>query len=284
MIKPLLLSFVFLLFISATHAAALPPHYPVPGGIAVVDLNTQHRPHRVLYKKRKVLLTQNNNNWYAIVGLSLATPVGKKSLSVINKSKSRPKKIDFIVKDKKYKTQHITIKNTRKVNPYKKDLQRIGREKKRILAALKTWSDKEQVPLQFSLPVAGRFSSPFGLKRFYNKQPRKPHSGLDIAASEGTPIRAPAAGTIINTGNYFFNGNTIFIDHGQGLITMYCHMNHIDVKAGQSVKAGEQIGLIGKTGRVTGPHLHWAVSLNNARIEPKLLLPRQYQLELDAEL
>jgi len=267
------------LIVNISSASPLPPHYPVPGGIAVVNLNSTQQPEQVLYRKKKVLTTNNNNHWYAVVGISLATKAGKKSLTV--KTNKTLKTIYFDVHNKKYKTQHITIKDKRKVNPYKKDLDRIIKEKNIIVSALRNWRDKEEVPLQFELPVAGRFSSPFGLKRFFNKQARKPHSGLDIAAPEGTPIVAPADGKIINTGDYFFNGNTIFIDHGQGLITMYCHMNSIDVKTGSLVTSGQQIGTIGMTGRVTGPHLHWGVSLNNVRVEPKLLLPKQYQQDLN---
>jgi len=277
--KKIIALLLCLLISNISYARPLPPHYPVPGGIAVINIESTQRPEQVLYGKKNILITHNNSNWYAVVGISLATKAGKKSLII--KSAENTKTIYFMVHDKKYKTQHITIKDKRKVNPYKNDLDRIIKEKKIILAALRHWSDKLEVPLQFELPVSGRFSSPFGLKRFFNQQARRPHSGLDIAAAEGTPIKAPAAGKIINTGNYFFNGNTIFIDHGQGLITMYCHMNSIDVKTGSTVKSGQQIGTIGMTGRVTGPHLHWGVSLNNVRVEPKLLLPTQYQQDLN---
>ena len=156
------------------------------------------------------------------------------------------------------------------MNPYKKDLERIKKEKKEIVASLRHWQDSDIALEEFELPVKGRLSSPFGLKRFFNKQPRKHHSGIDIAAPAGTPIVAPLAATVVTTGNYFFNGNTVFLDHGNGLVTMYCHMSKIKVKPGQKVAKGEAIGAIGKTGRVTGPHLHWGVSLNDARVDPGL--------------
>ena len=118
-------------------------------------------------------------------------------------------------------------------------------------------------------------SSRFGLRRIFNGQPRNPHAGLDVAASTGTPVRAPSEAVVANTGDYFFNGNTVFLDHGQGLITAYMHLSRIDVRPGQQVKRGELLGTIGATGRVTGAHRHWAVILNNTPVDPELFLTRR---------
>ncbi len=123
----------------------------------------------------------------------------------------------------------------------------------------------------FALPASGPLSSRFGLRRIFNGQPRNPHAGLDVAVGTGAPVRAPAAGVVANTGDYFFNGNTVFVDHGQGLITAYMHLSRIDVRAGQTVKKGETLGAVGATGRVTGPHLHWAVILNDTPVDPQAL-------------
>jgi murein DD-endopeptidase MepM/ murein hydrolase activator NlpD len=181
----------------------------------------------------------------------------------------------FAVHPKEYAAQHLTLADKRMVDPTASDLKRIGREQKILQRAFQTWSETSTPPLRFDLPARGRLSSPFGLRRFFNNQPRQPHSGLDIAAPSGTTIVAPAPGTVIETGNYFFNGNTVFLDHGQGLVTMYNHLSRISVTKGRHVKHGEKIGEIGMTGRVTGPHLHWTMSLNNARVDPALFLSRE---------
>jgi murein DD-endopeptidase MepM/ murein hydrolase activator NlpD len=257
-------------------------HTPVPGGIAVIRLPADTDPASVRYGARRVLVTRGDGATYAIVGLRLGAKPGRHYLQAQTRQK-KPLRLAFDITDKPYKTQHITLKDKRKVNPEPRDLERIIREQKRIAADLEHWSDDTAVTLDLVKPVEGPFSSPFGLRRFFNDQPRKPHSGLDIAAKEGTSIKAPAPGTVIDTGEFFFNGNTVFIDHGQGLITMYCHMSRIDVKPGQHVTTGEIIGAVGKTGRVTGPHLHWGVSLNDARVDPLLFMVDDSGAESTAE-
>ncbi len=255
------------------NAAQGMPDSPVPGGVAVVALGPGQaaRP-RVHYAGKPVMVRRREGKWVAVVGIPLGTEPGRQTLQVVDAG-GEARHVSFEVRAKAYATRHITIKNRRKVVPLKSDLERIHREHAEILKALRTWREAADVPLGFILPVEGPYSSPFGLTRYYNqsKRPRR-HTGLDIAAPEGAPIRAPAAGRIIGGGHYFFDGNTVFIDHGQGLVTMYCHMSRVDVKPGERVSQGEVIGAVGKTGRVTGPHLHWGVSLNDVRVDPRLFL------------
>lgn len=252
-------------------AIELPTTAAVPGGVAVVELPASPTPPRASFNGKPVMVLPDDGAYAALVGLSLGIKPGTHRL-LVRDGTDREIIREFSVAAKEYETQHLTIKNKRMVNPEKRDMERIGREQKRIKQALATWNDTSPASLRFKLPVAGPLSSPFGLRRFFNQQARKPHSGLDIAAAEGTPIKAPAPGQVVDTGDFFFNGNTVFIDHGQGLVTMYCHLSRIDVQPGQRLQAGEIIGAVGKTGRVTGAHLHWGVSLNDARVDPTLFL------------
>jgi murein DD-endopeptidase MepM/ murein hydrolase activator NlpD len=160
----------------------------------------------------------------------------------------------------------------RQVNLSAEDLARVERERIEIDQALNRWSARQPQQLMLAQPVPGVRSSSFGLRRVFNGESRNPHSGMDIAAPIGTPVIAPAAGEIVGTGNYFFNGNTVFVDHGRGFLSMYCHLSSIDVKPGEQIVAGTRLGAVGMTGRVTGPHLHWALSLNRAWVDPELFL------------
>ena len=273
--KNKLLKLIFTLFVLLfpliTIALDLPTESSVPGGVAIISIQTESKPDAYYYD-RKVLVTGSTGDWKAIIGIPLSAHTGKHEINV--KIDGMEKSYNFDVAKKDYETQYLTIKNKRKVNPNEQDMARIIKEKKLIAKAKSHWSNNDNVTLRFIQPTDGPFSSPFGLRRFFNEQPRKPHSGLDIVAPKGTPIIAPADGTVINTGNYFFNGNTVFLDHGQGLITMYCHLDKISIEEGTQVKTGDIIGNVGLTGRVTGAHLHWSVLLNNVTVDPLLFLSK----------
>lgn len=249
-------------------AVDLPQDSRVPGGVAVIPLDASSINKDITFKGKPVWqINDNDNNHWAVIGIPLSQKAGKVDYNIDGKDHS------FTIKDKAYKEQHLTVKRKHS-NPPADQIKRIQKESRLSKKAFTTFSDtgKNHTFQGFLKPAQGPTSSPFGLKRFFNEQARRPHSGIDIAAPRGADIIAPADGKIMLTGNFFFNGNSIFIDHGQGLITMYCHMDKLDSQQGDVVKAGDIIGKVGSTGRATGPHLHWTVSLNNSRVEPLLFL------------
>lgn len=243
-------------------------NHPVPGGVAVVALGSEAQAPTARYQGKPVLVVrEEGKRWIAIVGIPLKSQPGPHQLQV-----SDGRTLGFTVGTKHYREQHIKLKNSRQVNPLAEDMTRINRELAEQTRAYQTFSPTQPSNLLFDKPVDGPLSSPFGLRRFFNGEERNPHSGLDFAVGAGTPIKSPAAGKVILIGNYFFNGNTVFVDHGQGLISMFCHMSKVDVKLGQSLPRGGIVGRVGATGRATGPHMHWNVSLNDARVDPAIFI------------
>ncbi len=270
-----------LLFAPPTWAELLLPRAAaVPGGVAIVPLDITDAPApRVHLGADRVMVVRHNDRWQAIVGLPLTLSAGTHQLTVTDRME-RQTLHDIVVEPKEYTIQHIRLKNKRLVDPSPTDLQRIERERLILNAAFTHWRDSSAPEMRFDLPARGRLSGNFGLRRFFNDEPRQPHSGIDIAAARGTPVTAPADGIVIETGDYFFNGRTVFIDHGQGLVSMYNHLHRIRIKPGHSVKRGQRIGDVGASGRATGPHLHWSVSLNGARVDPLLFVPEHVLAEL----
>jgi murein DD-endopeptidase MepM/ murein hydrolase activator NlpD len=251
-------------------------HQPVPGGVAIVEIagakqTNNTNPPSVRYLDKPVLVSRTETGrWVAVVGIPLSAPVGSQNLEVLQGGKKST--FSFTVGDKKYREQRITLKTNKHVDLSPEDLARYEREKKLQDDAYQVFSAQQPSNLLLDKPVKGPLSSPFGLKRFFNDQPRAPHSGLDFAVPTGTPVQAPAAGRVILVGDYFFNGKTVFVDHGQGMISMFCHLSSIDVKPGASLARGQVLGKVGATGRVTGAHLHWNVSLNDARVDPAIFI------------
>ena len=267
-----LLCFFFLFF--HVTVSAFPKNQLIPGGVAILSVAPSHLPKpQVTYQSTPVAMIKGKTNWLAIIGISLKAKAGIHHIRITDSTHQTRNK-SFRVRPHKYRTQYLTISNKNKVNPNKASMKRIEKEfffKKK----LKTHFSPESPQMNFIQPTTVRDSGRFGLRRVINKQKRNPHSGMDIAAPSGRTVKATEAGTILYTGNLFFTGNVIYLDHGNGLISLYAHLSKILVKKGQRVKRGQTIAKVGKTGRATGPHLHWSVYLNGNAINPAIFLAKK---------
>lgn len=275
--------FVFVSALAWALAGALPAHavgfiarsvhVPVPGGVAVVALGDAPEAPRVEYEGDRVMVVKDSDGvWIAVIGIDLKTKPGRRH--VIVKTGDAVRRLEFDVRAKEYPAQHIRLKERKYVTPDPDQLKRYEREHAEQMAAYASFRPVGPSNVLMEAPVKGRLSSPFGLRRFFNGEERNPHSGLDFAVPRGTPVRVPADGVVTVVGDYFFNGRTVFVDHGQGFITMYCHLDSVSVTKGQAVKRGDVLGKVGSTGRATGPHLHWNVSLNGNRVDPAVFLKK----------
>jgi murein DD-endopeptidase MepM/ murein hydrolase activator NlpD len=267
---------------STAYAQSVPPfarplHAPHPGGVAVVKLgDADSQVSEVMFNGKRVLTLRQPNGLFALVGLALDTAPGMHNLQVraAGDAMQLAFAAAFEVKPKAYPAQHLQI-NSRFLAPSKTDQQRIARETPIIIQSATHWSDTAPADLTLDIPSSGRLSARFGLRRVLNGQERAPHGGLDVAVPTGTPVRAASAGRVVNTGDYFYAGKTVFLDHGQGFITVYLHLSRIDVKEGDTVERSATLGAVGATGLVTGPHLHWGVLMNGVYVDPELFLKRE---------
>jgi murein DD-endopeptidase MepM/ murein hydrolase activator NlpD len=257
--------------ITNTSNCNYPEHSPYPGGVLNVQINS------ALFDANKKEIKVGQSPYLVCrsglknVNLISPIPLSSKEIKLdITLNKTIIESIPVI--DKEYRESRITITNNDMVSPPKDLLPRIKMEASIIKAAknINTFSSYFVLPMK--MPTAGIESSEFGVRRFINGAPRNRHTGLDIAAPEGTDVYAPLDGLVLLSEEFFYRGNIIYIDHGNGLISSFSHLQKSLVKKNRKVKAGDLIGKVGKTGRVTGPHLHWEVSILGTAIDPKLFL------------
>jgi murein DD-endopeptidase MepM/ murein hydrolase activator NlpD len=265
-----------LFFISVTASAGLLPNEErVPGGVVLLELpekySTGSQPKVSFQGKPVALVSSKSNNgenhWVAIVGVPLTNSVGVYELVIEDKY---PLKLPFEIKAKQYPEEHLTFKNKKHLAPDPETLKRITVEAEHLNKVFSHWTASSNFEPTLYIPVEGRRSHNFGKRRVINGQPRSPHKGIDIAAPTGTPVLAAQTGVVKDVGDYFYTGNTVVVDHGQGMQSIYCHLHSTKVQLQQKVSAKEQIGTVGQTGRATGPHLHFGVNLNNTRVSPSL--------------
>ena len=254
-----------------TLADGLPRPASVPGGVAVVNLGPEPSPPLARFGGERVLITGDASGWYAVVGIPLDAKVGAALPLTVERPEREPETIPVEIGRKRYASQHLSVKPGQ-VELSPGDLARHEQERAHLRGVLRTFSESAPDSLLLLQPCEGLRSDSFGKRRFFNRQPRSPHSGLDISAPEGTPVIAAGAGNVLDAGDYFFSGQTLFLDHGRGFLTLYAHLSAIDANIGERILAGRRIGSVGATGRVTGPHLHFSVYLNAAAVDPELFI------------
>jgi murein DD-endopeptidase MepM/ murein hydrolase activator NlpD len=252
---------------------------PSQGGVVLIEVKSTR-----LAEIKASWAGQNLHFWYeskpekayrALLGVDLRRKARQHPLTVEAKLEDGERvgcSANISIRDGQFAVQHLTVEN-KFVELSSNDLARSRRETQllkkifRAVTSARLWDGGFQAPLQ-----GVEASGSFGKRRILNDQPRSPHSGEDFSAPSGTPVRAPQRGRVVLAEDLFFTGNSVVIDHGLGLYTFYGHLESMAVRIGNVVEAGDLLGGVGATGRVTGPHLHWAARLNNARVNPLSLI------------
>ncbi len=281
----LVLSFVSPILISIqAHASmgsgihlSLNPGYLVQGGICQVVF-LPDKGYEITWAgfegKPLVLKELGHHRYLALVGAGLREKPGRKILRIrLHTPNNGIKTIvrHIQVKRKDYPEEHLKVPG-KMVEFSPRTLRRVLADQKAVRQACSKITNKIYWKRPFVWPVESKILSPFGLRRFFNGKPRSPHSGIDLRARANTPIKAPSNGKVALVRNCYLSGNTVVVDHGGGLFTLYAHLSKVMVRRGQKVQRGQVIGLSGATGRATGPHLHWGVSLMGVRVDPVQLM------------
>jgi murein DD-endopeptidase MepM/ murein hydrolase activator NlpD len=214
------------------------------------------------------------NAWHGLVGIDLDVEPGTVPVmvqAVAPDGSTSRQRHDLVVESKQFPTRRLTV-SEEFVNPPANEIERIQREARQVATIFGRASGARRWSGPFARPVPGDATSSFGKRSILNGQPRSPHSGTDFQGATGTPVQAPNAGRIVLAANLYFSGNVVIVDHGQGLYSYFAHLSRLGVAEGDEVETGDLLGQVGATGRVTGPHLHWTVRVNGARVDALSLL------------
>lgn len=243
-----------------------------PGELLLVVVNRRPQaeaPTGTFRGRALLFYPVRGGGWAALAGIDLDVPPGPAALDIVLNGPQgpRPWTRTITVAPKTFPRRNLTV-DDRYVRLSPADEARVAREQARTAALYATAGPSPLFGGRFASPIAGATASRFGERRVFNGVPKDPHSGADLRAAQGDPVRAPAAGRVALAGDLFYSGSTVVLDHGLGLYTVYAHLSRIDVVEGQSVAARSVLGLVGSTGRVTGPHLHWGVKFSGDRVDP----------------
>lgn len=212
--------------------------------------------------------------WQGLIGIDLETKPGRYSLAlhcIPLKGEPFDGSYALVVRDKEFPTRRLTV-DEKFVTPPQEVEERIRRESRQVEQIFSSVTPRKIWQGSFTAPVQAPAGSSFGRRSILNGKPRSPHTGTDFSADTGTPIQAPSAGEVVLAAELYFSGNTVILDHGMGLYSLLAHLSRYSVREGDAVKAGDVVGLVGATGRATGPHLHWSIRLAGVRVDPLSLI------------
>ena len=258
--------FLTIVAFSANQGTALRLTIPNESGVKSVQ---------IVWETKKVPASLEGDLWVTILGVDLDMKTGEHSADVLLAMADghiEKREIAVQVVSKKYPTTELQV-DDKYVELNKADLARANRESRETSAIYARITDQMLWTEPFDIPIPGEKSGTnFGHRRVFNGEPRAPHAGADLRAKTGTPIHATNRGRVVLAKNLFFTGNTVILDHGFGIYSLYAHLSRIDVRVGAIINLGQQVGLSGATGRVTGPHLHWGMVVQGARVDPFTLV------------
>jgi murein DD-endopeptidase MepM/ murein hydrolase activator NlpD len=268
---------ILLATIPVARGDALRLAYPHEAGLESVSVE---------WRNRTIPMARHADEWVALLGVDLQLDPGAypaRATFRFDGGTTRTVEESVQVYSKEFPTTRLTVEpGYVELSP--ENLARANRESARLAEVFDQVTPETYWTEPFGVPIPGAVGSNFGHARVFNDQPRNPHSGADIAAGTGTPIQSTNRGRVVETGDYFFNGNTVIVDHGQGVFAVYLHLSRIDVEVGQMIEKGGVVGLVGATGRVTGPHLHWGFRVQDARVDPFSLTRISRRLPIDGLL